>query len=92
MRAFPMVVAAIAMALATTYAAAQGMGIGAANFAALDSDSNGELTVEELAALPFVQSGNAQADQILTRLDTDSSGTVSEEEFSNRPGMGMGMD
>ncbi len=68
-----------------------GMGMGAPNFSAMDADSNGELSPEEIAALPFVQSGNGQADQILTQWDTDDSGTVSEEEFNNRPAMGMGM-
>ena len=82
---------AAAMALMAQLAAAQGMGMGAPNFSAMDTDSNGELSAEELAALPFVQSGNAQADQILTQWDTDDSGTVSEEEFNNRPAMGMGM-
>ena len=68
-----------------------GMGMGAPNFSAMDADSNGELSPEEIAALPFVQSGNGQADQILTQWDTDDSGTVSEEEFNNQPAMGMGM-
>ena len=73
-------------------ALAQGMGMGAPNFAALDADSNGELDADEIAALPFVQGGNASADQVLTRWDTDSSGTVSEAEFNSRAmGMGMGM-
>ena len=45
----------------------------------------GELTAEELGALPF-----GDASQILTAWDTDSNGTVSEEEFNNRPAMGMG--
>lgn len=71
-------------------AIAQGMGMGAPNFASIDTDSDGELSAEELAALPFVQNGNAQVDQILTQWDTDSSGTISEQEFSDRPAMGMG--
>jgi hypothetical protein len=79
-----------AMTLLSQFASAQGMGMGPPNFSAMDSDSNGELSVEELAALPFVQAGNVQVDQILTQWDTDDSGTVSEEEFNNRPAMGMG--
>ena len=42
-------VAAI-LALVSQFALAQGMGMGAPNFSAIDSDSNGELTAEELAA------------------------------------------
>ena len=73
-------------------AIAQGMGMGAPNFAGIDSDSNGELSADEIAALPFVQGGQQSAEQVLTRWDTDSSGTVSEEEFNSRAmGMGMGM-
>lgn len=91
MKAITTLSVAAAMALASQLTHAQGMGMGAPNFSAIDTDSNGELTAEELAALPFVQNGNAQADQILTQWDSDSSGTVSEEEFNNRPAMGMGM-
>ncbi|MFL2554876.1 MAG: hypothetical protein ACJ0S4_09350 [Candidatus Rariloculaceae bacterium] len=68
-----------------------GQGMGALNFSAIDADSNGELSPEEIAALPFVQSGNGQADRILTQWDTDGSGTVSEAEFNNRRAIGMGM-
>ncbi len=83
--------AAIAMSFAAQLVSAQGgMGMGAPDFATMDTDSDGELSVEELAALPFVQSGNAQADELLTNWDTDSSGTVSEAEFNSRA-MGMGM-
>jgi hypothetical protein len=82
---------AATMAVGSQLTIAQGMGMGAPNFSAMDADSNGELSPEEIAALPFVQSGNGQVDQILTQWDTDDSGTVSEEEFNNRPAMGMGM-
>jgi len=82
--------AAIAMSFAAQLVSAQGMGMGAPDFATMDADSDGELSAEELAALPFVQSGNAQVDQVLTNWDTDSSGTVSEAEFNSRA-MGMGM-
>jgi hypothetical protein len=83
--------ATMAVGSQLTIAQGMGMGMGAPNFSAMDADSNGELSPEEIAALPFVQSGNGQADQILTQWDTDDSGTVSEEEFNNRPAMGMGM-
>ena len=91
MKAITISSVAAAMALTAQLALAQGMGMGAPTFSSIDADSNGELTAEELAALPFVQNGNAQADQILTQWDSDSSGTVSEEEFNSRPAMGMGM-
>ena len=91
MKAITTLSVAAILALVSQFALAQGMGMGAPNFSAIDSDSNGELTAEELAALPFVQNGNVQVDQILTQWDSDSSGTVSEEEFNNRPAMGMGM-
>lgn len=83
---------AATMGLAGQAAVAQGMGMGPPNFAGIDTDSNGELSADEIAALPFVQGGQQTADQVLTRWDTDSSGTVSEEEFNSRAmGMGMGM-
>ena len=83
---------AVTMVLVGQFAIAQGMGMGVPSFAGIDTDSNGELSAEEIAALPFVQGGQVSADQVLTRWDTDSSGTVSEEEFNNRAmGMGMGM-
>ncbi len=80
--------AAIAMSFAAQLVSAQGMG--APDFATMDTDSDGELSAEELAALPFVQSSNVQVEQLLTNWDTDSSGTVSEAEFNSRA-MGMGM-
>lgn len=80
-----------AMALTSQLAIAQGMGMGPPSFGSLDADSSGELSAEEIAALPFVQGGRATAEQILTQWDTDSNGRVSEEEFNNRPAMGMGM-
>ena len=71
---------------------AQGMGMGAPDFGTLDADGDGELSAEELAALPFVQSGNVSVDQLMTNWDTDGSGSVSQEEFANRAmGMGGGM-
>ena len=55
---------AAAIGLGAQGALAQGMGMGAPSFAAMDSDSNGELSAEEIAALPFVQGGQVSADQV----------------------------
>ncbi len=92
MKKILMSLAGLSLTLGAQLASAQGMG--APNFAGMDTDSNGELSAEELAALPFVQSGNVSADQLMTNWDTDGSGTVSEAEFNNRAmgmgGMGMG--
>ena len=78
--------------LAVEFVSAQGMGgMDAQNFATMDTDSDGELTLEELLAAPNFNEN--QAPQRLEAWDTDDSGTVSEEEFINRPrgdGMGMG--
>lgn len=78
-------------ACAAQVASAQGMGggMGGQNFAAIDSDSNGELTLEELLAAPNITEDQAQ--QRLGAWDADGNGTVSEEEFNNRPRGGMGM-
>lgn len=85
----------LVLACTAQFASAQGMGgmggMGGQNFAAIDTDSNGELTLEELLAAPNINENQAQ--QRLDTWDTDDSGTVSEEEFNNRPrggGMGMG--
>ena len=82
----------VVFALAVECISAQGMGgMDAQNFAAMDTDSDGELTLEELLASPNFNEN--QAPQRLEAWDTDDSGTVSEEEFINRPrggGMGMG--
>ncbi len=91
MKTITTLLAAMAMSFAAQFVSAQGgMGMGAPDFATMDTDSDGELSAEELAALPFVQSGNVEVDQLLTDWDTDSSGTVSEAEFNSRA-MGMGM-
>ena len=96
MKNIAITLAGCAMALGAQLVSAQGMGMGMGqlSFANIDSDGNGELSSEELAALPFVQSGNISADQLMTNWDTDSSGGVSETEFNNRAmgmgGMGMG--
>ena len=82
----------VVFVLAVEIVLAQGMGgMDAQNFAAMDADSDGELTLEELLASPNFNEN--QAPQRLEAWDTDNSGTVSEEEFINRPrggGMGMG--
>ena len=78
-------------AFAAQFALAQGMA--PPNFAGLDANSDGALTADELAGLPPVQNGNVSAETILNAWDADGNGSVSEEEFNNRPagGMGMGM-
>ena len=78
--------AAAALTLSTQFVLAQG----GANFSAADADSDGELTPEEIATLPFVQDGRADVETVLARWDTDSSGTVSEEEFNIGRSRGMG--
>jgi len=84
--------AGAAIAFAAQFALAQGMGgMDAQNFAAMDTDGDGELTLAELLASPNFNEN--QAPQRLEAWDTDGSGTVSEEEYINRPrggGMGMG--
>jgi hypothetical protein len=91
MKILPTLFATAALSLATQWVSAQGMGMGmgAPSFSAMDTDSSGDLTAAEIAALPFIQSDD-QASQILTAWDTDDSGSVSEVEFNNRPAMGMG--
>jgi hypothetical protein len=84
-------------ACAAQVASAQGMGggmggmggMGGQNFAAIDADSNGELTLQELLAAPNINENQAQ--QRLDAWDADDNGTVSEMEFNNRPRGGMGM-
>jgi len=79
-------IAAAVLTLSAQFVLAQGL-----NFAAADADSNGELSPEEIATLPFVQDGRADVETVLTRWDTDNSGTVSEEEFDiGRRSGGMG--
>lgn len=85
--------------LISTQAFTQGMGGGAAferpEFASLDTNSNGSLTVEEIASM--LPEGAAQTpDAVFARFDTDSDGVVSAEEYANAPaggagGMGGGM-
>tara|TARA_B100000029_G_C16761938_1_gene662174 strand:+ start:133 stop:381 length:249 start_codon:yes stop_codon:yes gene_type:complete len=60
------------------------------SFSDADTDSDGELSPEEIAALPFVQDGRADVATVLTRWDTDTSGTVSEEEYNMGISRGMG--
>lgn len=83
---------ALSMAFAAQLVLAQGMA--AMTFAGLDTDSDGAISAEELAAAPPVANGFVEADALMTAWDADGSGSVSEEEFNNRPqgmgGMGMG--
>ena len=83
---------ALMLALAAQFALAQGMA--AMTFAGLDTDSDGAISAEELAAAPPVANGFIEADALMTAWDADGNGSVSEEEFDNRPqgmgGMGMG--
>lgn len=69
--------AAAVSILSAQFVLAQGL-----NFADADADSDGELSPEEIATLPFVQDGRADVETVLTLWDTDNSGTVSEEEFN----------
>ena len=84
--------AGLLMAFAAQFALAQGMV--AMTFAGLDTDADGAISAEELAAAPPVANGFVEADALMTAWDADGSGSVSEEEFNNRPqgmgGMGMG--
>ena len=89
MKTISMALVVMALSFVAQLGFAQGMG--APNFANVDANSDGALSADELANLPFVRSGNVSADQLMTNWDTDSSGTVSEEEFNSRPAMGMGM-
>lgn len=85
-------VAALAIVGATKFASAQegmgGMG-GPPSFAAIDADKNGQLSLQEIAAMPNTTAD--QASQRLTAWDADKNGTVSETEFDSRPRGGMGM-
>ena len=55
---------ALAMAFAAQFALAQGMA--PLTFAGLDTDSDGSISAEELAAAPPVQGGFVTADDLLT--------------------------
>ena len=87
-----LVPAGLVAAFAAQFAFAQGMA--AMTFAGLDTDTDGEISAEELAAAPPVANGFVEADTIMTAWDADGNGSISEEEFNNRPqgmgGMGMG--
>lgn len=83
---------ALLLAFAAQFALAQGMA--AMTFAGLDTDSDGAISAGELAGAPPVANGFVEADALMTAWDADGNGSVSEEEFDNRPqgmgGMGMG--
>ncbi len=51
----------------------------AARFKELDKDGNGELTKEEMSAIPNIKP--EMVDRIIKRLDKDANGTVSLDEF-----------
>jgi Ca2+-binding EF-hand superfamily protein len=63
-------------------------GAGANTFAALDSNSDGNITLEEFKA-NFVAGGNGgrtpQPDRLFGRWDADSDGMITAEEYENRP-------
>ena len=92
MKKFIIAPMALMLAFAAQFALAQGMA--AMTFAGLDTDSDGAISAEELAAAPPVANGFVEADALMTAWDSDGNGSVSEEEFDNRPqgmgGMGMG--
>ena len=91
MKKILLVPAGLLLTFAAQSVLAQGMA--AMTFAGLDTDSDGAISAEELAASPPVQNGFVAAEALMTAWDADGSGSVSEEEFNSRPqgGMGMGM-
>ena len=59
------------------------------DFASLDADSDGLLSVEEMASLNSEERPN-RAENMLSRMDADSDGLLNEEEFNTRPERGAG--
>jgi len=63
-------------------------------FDGLDKDKNGKLSKEEVAAwvksLPAGPNGPRNPDDIFARWDANKDGSVSKEEFENRPRGGGG--
>lgn len=89
-------VCASALVLVSGLASAQGMGGGAApapmNFADIDTDNSGTITMEEMSAV------NAQmAERMFPMVDADKDGNITQEEWDKRPqggaagGAAMGM-
>ena len=67
---------------------------GPPNFADIDNNQDGVLTVDEVKELPAVRNRGVNIDRLFNVLDSDGNGSVTEEEWVARPrpgGMGMGM-
>ena len=67
---------------------------GPPNFADIDNNQDGVLTVDEVKELPAVRNRGVNVDRLFNALDSDRNGSVTEEEWVARPrpgGMGMGM-
>jgi len=67
---------------------------GPPNFADIDKNQDGILTMDEIKELPAVRNRGANIDRLFNVLDSDGNGSVTEEEWVARPrsgGMGMGM-
>ena len=67
---------------------------GPLNFADIDNNQDGVLTVDEVKELPAVKNRGVNVDRLFNALDSDKNGSVTEEEWVARPrpgGMGMGM-
>ncbi|HVS24312.1 MAG TPA: EF-hand domain-containing protein [Gammaproteobacteria bacterium] len=58
-------------------------------FDGIDKDKNGKLSKEEVAAwvktIPAGPNGPVNADELFARWDANKDGSVSKEEFENRP-------
>jgi hypothetical protein len=63
-------------------------------FAGLDKDKNGSLSKAEVAewakTIPAGPNGAINADDVFARWDTNKDGSVSQQEFDNRPRPGGG--
>jgi hypothetical protein len=63
-------------------------------FDAIDKDKNGKLSKEEVAtwakSLPPGPNGPRNADEVFARWDANKDGSISKEEFDNRPRGGQG--
>ncbi|MGE4658137.1 MAG: hypothetical protein AAEI08_04300 [Gammaproteobacteria bacterium] len=58
------------------------------NFADIDTNKDGVLTVDELGELAAVRDRGIGADRLLGFWDSDGNGSVTEEEFAARPRIG----
>ncbi len=87
----------ISAAFLTLEASAQG-GMGGGNgdrpqrpdFATLDTDANGTLTLEELNAM--AADSDRDMSRFLSRMDADGDSLISLEEYSTRPSGGRGRE